>query len=202
MTGAAMRASQMRYGAEQALLMQARSIKLVALDVDGVLTDGGVNVGALNGASFEFKRFDIQDGLGIKFLQWAGIKVVVISGRISEATKLRAEELKVDDFAQDNLAQKLPTLLAMCAKFGVTLDQAAFIGDDWPDMAVLQKVGLPVAVANAAPEILEVCQVRLQRPGGFGAVREFAEWLLKERDEWDAITDRYVSERSGAGVAQ
>ena len=198
MTGAAMRASQMRYGAEQALLMQARSIKLVALDVDGVLTDGGVNVGALNGAAFEFKRFDIQDGLGIKFLQWAGLKVVIISGRISEATRLRAEELKVDDYAQDNVAQKLPALLAMCAKFGVTLDQVAFLGDDWPDMAVLRKVGLPVAVANAAPEIRDVCQVQLQRPGGFGAVREFAEWLLKAQGKWAEVTTSYVAERSGS----
>jgi 3-deoxy-D-manno-octulosonate 8-phosphate phosphatase (KDO 8-P phosphatase) len=200
MTGAAMRASQMRYGAEKALLEQGARIKLVALDVDGVLTDGGVNVGALNGAPFEFKRFDIQDGLGIKFLQWAGIKVVIISGRISEATRLRAEELKVDDYAQDNLAQKLPALQAMCTKFGVTLEQVAFIGDDWPDMAVLQRVGLPVAVANAAPEVRDACLVRLQRPGGFGAVREFAEWLLKAQGKWAEVTAGYVAERSGKGA--
>ncbi len=197
MTGAAIRASQMRYGAEQALREQARNVKLVALDVDGVLTDGGINVGSLNGAPFEFKRFDIQDGLGIKFLQWAGIKVVIISGRISESTKLRAEELKVDDYAQDNAAQKLPALQAMCTKFEVTLEQVAFLGDDWPDMAVLQRVGLPVAVANAAPEVIEACLVRLQRPGGFGAVREFSEWLLKSQGKWAEVTTGYVAERAG-----
>ncbi len=197
MTGPAMRASQMRYGAEQALREQARAVQLVALDVDGVLTDGGVNVGTMQGTPFEFKRFDVQDGLGIKFLQWAGIKVVIISGRFSESTSLRAEELKVDDYAQDNNAQKLPALEAMCAKFGVTLEQVAFVGDDWPDMAVLQCVGLPVAVANAAPEVREVCMVRLQRPGGFGAVREFAEWLLKQQGKWEQVTTGYVAERSG-----
>ena len=178
----------------------ATGIKLVALDVDGVLTDGGVNIGSMDGTAFEFKRYDIQDGLGIKFLQWAGLKVVIITGRISEAARLRATELAVDDFAQDNQAQKLPSLLAMCGKFSVSLDQVAYVGDDWPDMAVMQRVGLPVAVANAAPEIREVALHQLNRSGGHGAVREFAEWLLKAQGAWDGVTSRYVAERSGGAT--
>ncbi|MBI3792464.1 MAG: HAD hydrolase family protein [Gemmatimonadetes bacterium] len=152
-------------------------MKLVAFDVDGVLTDGGVHIGAVNGAPIEFKRFDIQDGLGIKFLQWSGLKVVIISGRMSEATRLRAEELGVDDCTQDNQAHKLKALEAMCAKWKIPLIECAMVGDDWPDMAVLQKVGLPVAVANAVPEVRQAAVVRLDRAGGNGAVREFADWL-------------------------
>ena len=178
--------------------MNAAAIKLVALDVDGVLTDGGVNIGDMNGTPFEFKRYDIQDGLGIKFLQWAGLKVVIITGRVSEAARLRAAELAVDDFAQDGQAQKLSALLAMCAKFGFTLDQVAYVGDDWPDMAVMRRVGLPVAVANAVGEIRDVATHQLARSGGQGAVREFAEWLLKAQGRWVEVTDRYVAERSGS----
>ncbi len=196
MTGAAIRASQMRYGAEQALLERARNVRLVVFDVDGVLTDGGVNIGQLHGAPFEFKRFDIQDGLGIKLLQKTGIKVGIISGRVSESTRIRADELKVDALSQDNDAQKLKALQAMCTQFSLTLPQVAFVGDDWPDMAVMQRVGLPVAVANAVAEIRNIALVGLQRPGGFGAVREFCEWLLRAQGTFANATERYVAERS------
>lgn len=180
----------------------ARRVKLVVLDVDGVLTDGGIYLGAVNGAPLEFKRYDIQDGLGIKFMQQTGLRVSIITGRVSDSVALRADELGITDLAQDTKAQKLPALQRLCARHGITLDEVAFVGDDWPDVAALRVVGLPVAVANAVPEVLALAKVRLEHRGGYGAVREFAEWLLKERDEWDAITDRYVSERSGAGVAQ
>ena len=175
---------------------RAVAIRLVVLDVDGVLTDGGVYLGAVEGKPLEFKRYDIQDGLGIYLLQRAGIRVAIITGRVSESVRLRAAELGIDDLAQDPNAQKLPAFLAMCDRHGIAPSEAAFIGDDFPDMAVLRLVGLPVAVGNAVPEVKRECAVQLTRTGGAGAVREFAELLLKARDEWDLVTERYVAERS------
>lgn len=174
----------------------ARAIRLVVLDVDGVLTDGGVYIGAVDGRPMEFKRYDIQDGLGIYLMQKAGLRVAIITGRVSESVRLRAMELGITDLAQDSLAQKLPAFLGMLDQHGIAPSEAAFIGDDFPDMAVLRLVGLPVAVGNAVPEVQAACTLRLARRGGSGAVREFAEILLKARGEWESVTDRYVEERS------
>lgn len=174
----------------------ARAVKLVVLDVDGVLTDGGIYLGDVDGARHEFKRYDIQDGLGVRFLRDAGILVAIITGRVSESVRLRAEELDVDELAQVRDAFKLPALVRMLDARGIDAAACAFVGDDFPDLAVLRVVGLPVAVANAAPEVARECRMRLTRSGGRGAVREFAELLLKARGEWDAVTGRYVRERS------
>lgn len=175
---------------------RARSIRLVGLDVDGVLTDGGIYLGAVDRRPMEFKRYEIQDGLGIHFMQRAGIRVAIVTGRVSDSVRLRAAELGVDDVAQDPHAQKLPGFLAMLDRHRIDLSEAAFIGDDYPDMAVLRRVGLPVAVGNAVPEVRAVCTLQLERKGGHGAIREFAERLLKARGEWDAVTEQYVAERS------
>jgi 3-deoxy-D-manno-octulosonate 8-phosphate phosphatase (KDO 8-P phosphatase) len=175
---------------------RARSIRLVGLDVDGVLTDGGIYLGAVEGQPMEFKRYEIQDGLGIHFMQRAGIRVAIVTGRVSESVRLRAAELGVDDVSQDPQAQKLPGFLSMLERHGITLPECAFIGDDFPDMAVLRRVGLPVAVGNAVPEVRAACALQLERRGGHGAIREFAERLLKARGEWDSVTEQYVAERS------
>ena len=174
----------------------ARRIRFVGLDVDGVLTDGGIYLGDVAGSRHEFKRYDIQDGLGIYFLRAAGIRVGIITGRVSESVRLRAEELQVDGVAQDPHAQKFPALVSMLARLDVSMDEAAFVGDDFPDLAVLRAVALPVAVGNAVPEIARACTLRLTRRGGRGAVREFAEILLRARGEWEAVTERYVRDRS------
>lgn len=174
----------------------ARHIRLIGFDVDGVLTDGGIYLGNAGGLTMEFKRYDIQDGLGIRLLRSAGVKVVIVTGRVSESVRIRAAELEVDELAQDAQARKLPAFTRMLRDHGVTPDHAAFVGDDFPDLAVLRLVALPVAVANAAPEIRDVCQLQLERSGGHGAVREFAELFLKARGEWDDVVARYVSERS------
>ena len=174
----------------------AESIRLVVLDVDGVLTDGGIYLGAVDGKPMEFKRYDIQDGLGIYLLQKAGIRVAIITGRVSESVRLRAAELGIEDVAQDPNAQKLPAFLAMLDKHGIAPSETAFVGDDFPDLAVLRLAGLPVAVSNAVPEISKACAVTLSRSGGHGAVREFAEMLLRARKQWDVVTERYVAERS------
>jgi 3-deoxy-D-manno-octulosonate 8-phosphate phosphatase (KDO 8-P phosphatase) len=174
----------------------ARSIRLVGLDVDGVLTDGGIYLGAVDGRAMEFKRYEIQDGLGIHLLQKAGVRVAIVTGRVSESVRMRAADLGVDDVAQDPNAQKLPAFLAMLDRHGIAPSEAAFIGDDFPDMSVLRLVGLPVAVGNAVPEVKSACAVHLTRTGGKGAVREFVELLLRARGEWESVTEQYVSERS------
>jgi 3-deoxy-D-manno-octulosonate 8-phosphate phosphatase (KDO 8-P phosphatase) len=174
----------------------ARSIRLVGLDVDGVMTDGGIYLGATDGRSVELKRYEIQDGLGIHLMQRAGLRVVIVTGRVSESVRLRALELDVEDVAQDSRARKLPAFLAMLDRHGIRPSEAAFLGDDFPDLAVLRLVGLPVAVGNAVPEIRAACKLQLTRSGGAGAVREFAELLLAARGEWTQVTERYVSERS------
>ncbi|MEX2180104.1 MAG: HAD-IIIA family hydrolase [Gemmatimonadaceae bacterium] len=177
----------------------ARRIRLVGLDVDGVLTDGGIYLGSVGEASHEFKRYDIQDGLGIHFLRRAGLRVAIVTGRVSESVRLRARELEIEDVAQDAAARKLPAFLNMLDRHNIQPSEAAFIGDDFPDLPVLRIVGLPVAVGNAAPDIRAVATLRLVRTGGAGAVREFAELLLKARGEWKSVTDAYVNERSLRG---
>ena len=180
----------------------ARRIRLVGLDVDGVLTDGGIYLGDAAGARVELKRYDIQDGLGVRMLQTAGIRVAIVTGRVSESVAFRARELQVEDLVQDPDARKLEALRTLLERHGMDASEVAFVGDDLPDLSVLRVVGLPVAVANASPEVRRVASVHLTRSGGRGAVREFAELLLTARGEWDELVERYVAERSaGAPMA-
>jgi 3-deoxy-D-manno-octulosonate 8-phosphate phosphatase (KDO 8-P phosphatase) len=174
----------------------ARSIKLVAFDVDGVMTDGGIYLGDVDGHRLEFKRYEIQDGLGISMLRLVHVPVAIVTGRVSESVKLRATELGVDDVAQDPDGYKLVGFMRILERRGVRPDQVAFVGDDFPDMALLRIVGLPVAVSNAVPEVRAICRHQLARSGGRGAVREFVEDFLKARGEWDTAWNRYVDARS------
>ena len=174
----------------------ASRIRFVGFDVDGVLTDGGIYLGAVDRAPTELKRYDIQDGLGIHFLRRAGLQLGIVTGRVSDSVRLRALELGIDDVVQDPGAQKLGPLLALLRARGIAPEEAAFVGDDFPDLPVLRAVGLPVAVGNAVPEIARACTITLRRQGGRGAVREFAELLLKARGEWEDIVEGYVAERS------
>jgi 3-deoxy-D-manno-octulosonate 8-phosphate phosphatase (KDO 8-P phosphatase) len=174
----------------------ARSIQLVAFDVDGVMTDGGIYIGAAGGQPLEFKRYEIQDGLGIHLLKDAGIRVAIITGRVSESVRLRARELGIEDCAQDPDGFKLAGFLEILERHGIAPEACAFVGDDFPDLALLRRVGLPVAVGNAVPEIQRECRVQLTRHGGRGAVREFAELLLKARGEWERTWNGYVNQRS------
>ena len=173
----------------------ARRIRLVGLDVDGVLTDGGIYLGDVEGARMEFKRFDILDGVGIKMLQFAGIEVVIITGRVSESVALRARELAIPDVVQDVHARKLPALRKLLAAKGIDERDVAFVGDDLPDLGVLRVVGLPVVVANCTADVANL-GIRLTRNGGHGAIREFAELLLRARGEWEGLVEAYVKSRS------
>ncbi len=175
--------------------LMARRIRIVGLDVDGVLTDGGIYVGASGSQPVELKRFDIQDGIGILLMRTAEIKVVLVSGRVSDATRVRAEEVGVDEVVQDDLARKLPAFEQILSREGMTFEHAAFMGDDLPDLPLLARVALPVAVRNAVPEVQKLAYYITDAPGGRGAVREFAEALLKARGEWDGLVERYLAER-------
>lgn len=189
------RRSPLRQGRRLASSL-ARRIRLVGIDVDGVMTDGGIYLGDVEGKRLELKRFDIQDGLGIKMLQRAGIVTAILTGRVSTAVALRADELGVAEVIQDWQARKLPAFMDILARHGVSLDEAAFIGDDLPDLAILRVVGLPAVVANASPDTRRAAVLTLSRRGGEGAVREFAEILLRARGQWSQLVEEYVAARS------
>lgn len=150
-------------------------IKLLALDVDGTLTDGGVY---MDGNGGEFKRFDIQDGYGLVSLMLSGVKVVFISGRYSAATQQRADNLKIT-YCINGTNDKLSDLKALCDEWEILPEEVAFIGDDLPDCECIEWAGAGMAVANARPEIKALADWQSEQPGGSGAVRECAEYILK-----------------------
>jgi 3-deoxy-D-manno-octulosonate 8-phosphate phosphatase (KDO 8-P phosphatase) len=174
----------------------ARRIRLVVFDVDGVMTDGGVYLGSTEGGeAVELKRFDIQDGLGVLMLRNAGLRVAIVTGRVSEAVRIRAEELQVDDLHQDRKADKLTALTDILERNGIGWDETAFLGDDLPDLAVLRRVGLPAVVGNATSDARACALWAGTKHGGRGAVREFAEALLTARGQWAEAVEAYVRER-------
>jgi 3-deoxy-D-manno-octulosonate 8-phosphate phosphatase (KDO 8-P phosphatase) len=178
----------------------ARRIRLLGLDVDGVLTDNGVFLGLVDGEAVELKRFDIQDGLGLVLLRGAELPVIWLSGRHSAATATRARELKVEELLQVAGPEKLPAFAALLERRGIAWEEAAFVGDDLADLQVLRRVGLPIAVANAVAEVKAVASYVTRASGGHGAVREVAEVLLKARGMWPDILQRYFSERVPGAV--
>lgn len=175
----------------------ARQIRLLVLDVDGVLTDNAIYLGPVDGRRVEMKQFHVQDGLGLVLLRETDIAVAWLSGRYSEATTLRAEELKIPIVVQDSGARKVPALKTILAESGLDWPQVAFVGDDLADLGVMERVGLPIAVANAVDEIKQVARWVTTRPGGQGAVREVVEQLLCARGEWESVLTRYRAAREG-----
>lgn len=174
----------------------AARVRLVILDVDGVLSDGGIYVGATDaGHRVEMKRFEITDGLGVRLMLDAGIEVAIITGRESESVRIRAKEMGISECHLDESAAKLPIAAKLLDRLGVAWEDTAFLGDDLPDIPVMRRVGLPAAVANAAPEVRAVARWTSTRAGGYGAVREFAEALLHSRGEWTHRVQTYLRER-------
>lgn len=175
----------------------AEKVRLVVLDVDGVLTDAGVYLGeTAGGEAVELKRFDIQDGLGIHLMRAAGLKVGFLSGRPSPATSRRAAELGVDFCLQVAGARKVAALEELLGELELGWDEVAMLGDDLPDLPVLRRVGLPAAVGNAVGEVRRTALFTTRRDGGSGAVREFARILLEARGEWDELVEAYCEARS------
>lgn len=172
----------------------ARRVRLLGFDVDGVLTDNAVFIGAVAGERVEFKRFDIQDGLGHVLLRGTGIEVVWVSGRESDATTLRGQELKVSEVLQVSATRKVPAIERLLAERGLGWDDMAFVGDDLADLPVFRKVGFPIAVANARDDLKALAKWTTKASGGHGAVREVIDELLKARGEYDAALARYFGE--------
>ena len=172
----------------------ARRIRLLGLDVDGVLTDNGIFLGPVDGEVVELKRFDIQDGLGQVMMRSAGLPVVWVSGRYSEATTARAHELRIEEVLQVPGPHKLEAFGGLLERRGIAWEEAAFVGDDLADLPVLRRVGLPIAVANAVAEVKAVAAYVTTAAGGHGAVREAVEALLRARGEWAGLLERYFAE--------
>ena len=162
---------------------RARKIKLLILDVDGVLTDGGLYYDKDGNVT---KRFNVQDGLGIKFAQQAGIELAVITGLNHGAVEKRVTELGITEYYPGQ-KEKLPFYEKLLADKGLSDDEVAYIGDDWIDVPVMQRVGLPMAVKNAQPEIFGVSRWISSRKGGDGAVREAISFILDAQGKLSAI---------------
>ena len=157
-----------------------KKIKVLAFDVDGVLTDGKIIVDA-NGV--ETKAFDVQDGFGIVFARKAGLKIVFISARSCKAVEHRAVELKIDPFFV-GVYPKTSAYEQMLKEFGVTDKEVCFVGDDLADLVVLKRAGISVAVANAVAEVKQAVHHVTTRCGGQGAAREVIEMVLKAQGKW------------------
>lgn len=169
------------------LAEKATRVELLLLDCDGVLTDGGVILGS-GGA--EFKRFDIQDGMGISLAREAGLKVGILTGRVSDAVRLRSSELRLDEVVQGS-KDKIASLDEICQRHELARDQVAYMGDDLQDLEVLLACGLAFAPANARPEVRARVAMVTQARGGMGAVREVVEALLQAKGLWHGLLEKY-----------
>jgi len=165
------------------LQARAAKIELLVLDVDGVLTDGSI---VYTAEGMEIKRFHVRDGSGLKFWHNQGKRSAIVSGRTSPAVEVRAAELRVTTVYQGQ-PDKLPAFGAVLIETGLRAEQVCAIGDDLPDLPVLRRAGLAVAVADACPEVRAVADHVTASPGGHGAVRDVIEWLLKLQGRWDGI---------------
>ena len=175
----------------------ARSVRMVIIDVDGVMTDGGIYTGVdASGEPFELKRFEITDGLGVVMMRKAGLQVHVVSGRHSAANQVRATELGVP-YREAHGGYKLHVVDDIRQQHGMRWQELCCICDDLADLPIMEHVGLPVSVANGVPEIKAAAKWITQRRGGEGAVRELAEALLHARGEWDDLVRDYARDRSG-----
>ncbi|MGH8491799.1 MAG: 3-deoxy-manno-octulosonate-8-phosphatase KdsC [Moraxellaceae bacterium] len=171
------------------VMKKAARIRLLALDVDGVLTDGRLYF-AEDGQ--ELKTFDTQDGHGIKMLQQAGIVCAIITGRTTKLVERRAKNLGIAHLLQGR-EDKLVALRELITGLGIALEDVAYVGDDWPDLPAIRAAGLGVAVANAHEELLRHADYVTRREGGRAAVREVCDLLLRAQDRYDAALTHYMS---------
>ena len=167
---------------------RAARIKLFLCDVDGVLTDGSIFIGGER----EFKRFNIRDGLGLVLARRAGLKVGWVSARPSAATKLRADELKIDFLVQqgDN-ASKTAAVEQLLAQEKLNWSEVCFVGDDIIDLGPLTRAGFAVAVGDAVPEAKAAAHFTTKNSGGRGAVREAVELILRAQEKWAQFLEKY-----------
>ena len=168
-------------------IARAKQVRLLALDVDGVLTDGSLYFGA---DGEHHKGFSILDGLGIKWLQRSDIDVAIITGRRSQIVIQRAKELGINHVVQGR-EDKLSALTELLDSLNITLEQSAYMGDDLPDLSAIQACGLGIAPNNAHREIKQRANYVCTKAGGKGAVREAAEFILQTQDAYQALISQY-----------
>ena len=171
-------------------LQQLKSIKLLILDVDGVLTDGKV---IYTDSGEEIKRFDVRDGHGLKLLMRSGIEVILLTGRESKVVLHRARDLGIEHVYQKVL-NKIEVYETILTKMNLENKDVGFVGDDLVDMPVLRKVGFSAAVPDAVPEVKEIVDYVTSKKGGEGAVREICELLLKAQNKWEKVTEKYYKQ--------
>lgn len=165
----------------------ARNIKLLVIDVDGVMTDGSI---VLDNEGNEYKMFHVRDGHGIRMLLRAGLKGAIITGRQSKVVEIRARELGITDVYQ-RCHDKTAALDRITGKYGIGYAEVAYMGDDIVDVPVLRRAGLPIAVNDASDEAREVASMITKNRGGRGAVREVCDFLLKAKGLWKSATKEY-----------
>jgi 3-deoxy-D-manno-octulosonate 8-phosphate phosphatase (KDO 8-P phosphatase) len=176
------------------VLQLAARVRLLLMDVDGVLTNGKLyNVPDAQGKMVETKGFDSQDGIGLQWLNWKGIKTGVISGRLSPATEERARQCKMTYIYQGHI-EKIPILEEILRDAKIDGTEVAYIGDDLTDVVIMHRVGLAIATANARCQVKDAAHYITQAPGGEGAVREVVELLLKAQNLWGEILKHYELE--------
>jgi 3-deoxy-D-manno-octulosonate 8-phosphate phosphatase (KDO 8-P phosphatase) len=175
--------------------VRASKIKLLLMDVDGVMTNGKLyHFPDAQGNMVETKGFDSQDGIALQWMQWKGFKTGVISGRESLGTAERARQLKMDYVYQGHI-EKIPILEEIMEKGDFHTDEIAYMGDDLTDLVVMRRVGFAIAVANARPEVKREAHYVTDASGGEGAVREVVELLLDAAGYWAEILDKYEARR-------
>ena len=173
---------------------KAARVRLLLMDVDGVLTDGRLyNVPGPDGKMVETKGFDSQDGIALQWLRWHGIETGVISGRVSPATEERARQVKMSYVYQGHI-EKIPILKEISAKSGIPLAETAYVGDDLTDIVVMRRVGLAFATGNARVEVKRAAHLVTAAVGGSGAIREVTEILLRAQGKWAEILKKYEAE--------
>ena len=160
-----------------------RKIKLLVMDVDGVLTDGRIVIDA---EGKELKFFDVQDGFGLVLLRQAGIKTAILSARCAAAVTARVTDLKIDKVCQDAYP-KSSAYEGLLSEWGLKDEEVCFMGDDLPDLPVLNEVGFAVAVSNAVAEVKKTADYVTEKRGGHGAVREVVEMILNVQGKWPQI---------------
>jgi len=163
-------------------------IKFLILDVDGVMTDGSI---CYTSSGEEMKCFDVKDGAGLKYWSRAGHAAGIITGRSSGIVPRRAEELGIE-YVEMGAKNKLPAFLAMLEAAGVDASETAMIGDDLPDLPLIARAGLGIAVRDAVEEVREAADLVTNKKGGRGAVREVIDYILKVQGRWDGIMRRYL----------
>jgi 3-deoxy-D-manno-octulosonate 8-phosphate phosphatase (KDO 8-P phosphatase) len=172
---------------KQELIDKAKKIKLLLLDVDGVLTDGRIVYDSRGG---DMKLFDVHDGMGVYLLKQAGIPTILITAKGSRAIRPRARDMRVEA-VYENISPKSAVLDKILRKYGLTSDEVCFVGDDLVDLCLMQSVGFPIAVFNAAAEIKQSASYITVREGGRGAVREVTELILKAQGKWGELIENY-----------